>query len=401
MPDHLESDLAARNAVDRFARSLRESRVRLPGRSVHLKDLGDVRLRRQIVRWMGREYHEVTPGILEALRSALRDDDWEVRVSALLVCARLRAAALRSAMREATLPAPNQHGLSDRDVRLLVAARIIAVEALGSANADDVDRAQVILRQLADVPRHLVRSVLGLPIDQRDGAWLLLHALSTPYELADPLPKLPAGLTMREGKIWLANAVEMSWVSPHPHLLGGDHTAGARGGDESSVREHTPGRGFFVARFPISAATARQLGLETSTARAHVEGEVSARLASTADAPLVLTYDEAVALCRDLSERGRSIVALPTADELECAARGTDGRRYPWGNGLERLEGRERSPHGIERFAAPAAQWTVTRDGGDVPLVLGGPASPHCAGRAPSRELNAVRSVVRVEVASR
>jgi hypothetical protein len=401
MPDHLESELAARNAVDRFARSLRESRVRMPGRSVHLKDLGDVRLRRQIVRWMGREYHAVTTGILEALRSALRDDDWEVRASAILVCARLRAAALRSAMREAALPAPNQHGLSDRDVRLLVAARIIAVEALGSANADDVDRAQVILQQLADVPRHLVRSVLGLPIDQRDGAWLLLHALSTPYELADPLPTLPSGLTMREGRIWLANAVEMCWVSPQVHLLGGDHTADAQRSAESTVREHTPSRGFFVARFPISAATARQLGLETSTARAHVEGEVAARLASTADAPLVVTYDEAAVLCRDLAERGRAIVALPTADELECAARGTDGRRFPWGNGLERLEGRERSPHGIERFSAPAAQWTVTCDADDVPLVLGGLASPHCAGRAPSRGINAVRPVVRVEIARR
>jgi hypothetical protein len=397
MTEHLESDLAARDAVDRFARSLRETRARMPGRSVHLRDLGDVRLRRQIVRWMGREYHEVTPGIVEALRSALGDDDWEVRMSAILVGARLRAQALRSAMRDASIPSPKQHGLSERDVRLLVAARIVAVEALGSANADDVNRAQVILRQLSDVPRHLVRSVLGLPIDQRDGAWLLLHALSTPYELADPLPELPAGLTMRDGRISLADAIEMCWVSPQPHVLGGDHTNGAHAGGSAPVREHTPGRGFFVARFPLSAATAHQVGLATSPARAHADSEVAARLAQTADAPLAVTYDEAVALCRDLSERARSIVSLPTADELECAARGTDGRRFPWGNGLERLEGRERSPHGIERFATPVAQWTITRDPDDVPLVLGGPASPHCAGRAPSFGFNAVRPVVRIE----
>jgi hypothetical protein len=53
-----------------------------------------------------------------------------------------------------------------------------------------------------------------------------------------------------------------------------------------------------------------------------------------------------------------------------------------------------RSPHGIERFHAPIAQWTKTHDDRGVPLVLGGPLSPHCAGRAPSEGVNGVRPVV-------
>ena len=100
MIDHLESEPAARAAMDRVARDVRERRAWQPRRAVVFKDLGDARMRRQIVRWLGRDYHEANPGILETLRSALKDPDWEVRVSAIIVSARLRAQPLRAAVRE-------------------------------------------------------------------------------------------------------------------------------------------------------------------------------------------------------------------------------------------------------------------------------------------------------------
>ncbi len=91
-----------------------------------------------------------------------------------------------------------------------------------------------------------------------------------------------------------------------------------------------------------------------------------------------MSYEQAVALCEAISRRVGAAVALPNADELECAARGGDGRRYPWGNGLQRLTGHERSPHGIERFVVPVAQWTVSTDAAGAPLAMGGPAAPRC-----------------------
>jgi formylglycine-generating enzyme required for sulfatase activity len=39
-----------------------------------------------------------------------------------------------------------------------------------------------------------------------------------------------------------------------------------------------------------------------------------------------------VAFCKWLSRSGGSVYRLPTEAEWEVAARGTDGRRYPWGN---------------------------------------------------------------------
>ena len=397
MIDHIESEPAARAAVDRVARDVRERRGWQPHRTTAFKDLGDARMRRQIVRWLGREYHEASPAILETLRAALADADWEVRASAIIISARVRAKALRGDVRETALPSANQHGLSDRDARVLVASRIIAAESLASADPDDMDRAQVILRQLSDAPRHLVRSVLGLSVEQHDGAWLMLHALSTPNELADPFPTpLPPGVTLQDQHAWLGGIVELCWVSPQPHILGGDHLQREHPGAPACVREHSPEGGFFIARRPLSATAALQLGLGPFPRPSPSDPSLTARLAETPDPPLAVTYDEALTLCENISARLAATVTLPTADELECAARGTDGRRFPWGNGLERVDGRVRSPHGVERFAAPVAQWTTTFDEHRVPMVLGGPMSPHCAGRSPSLALNGVRPVVRV-----
>ena len=397
MIEHLESEPDARAAVGRVASETRERRKWLPSRSVAFKDLGDARMRRQIVRWLGRDYQEATPKIIETLQSALTDADWEVRASAIIVSARIRAKPLRSAVRETVLPTAQQHGLTERDIRVLVASRIIASESLASANPDDMDRAQVILRQLSDAPRHLVRSVLGLSVEQRDAAWLMLHSLATPNEVAEPMPSpLPAGLALRDGSAWLSGVVELCWVSPQPHLLGGDHLQLEPNGAARDLREHTPAGGFFIARKPLSAAAALQVGLGPFPALPLTDTALAARLADTPDPPLVVTHDEALTLCEQISARTGAVVSLPTADELECAARGTDGRRFPWGNGLERIDLRARSPHGIERFAAPAAQWTATRDEERVPLVMGGVHSPHCAGRSPSVAVNAVRPVVRI-----
>ncbi len=53
------------------------------------------------------------------------------------------------------------------------------------------------------------------------------------------------------------------------------------------------------------------------------------------DYPVVgITIDAAAAYCDWLGARLEKIVRLPTADEWEKAARGVDGRTYPWGYGF-------------------------------------------------------------------
>jgi len=111
------------------------------------------------------------------------------------------------------------------------------------------------------------------------------------------------------------------------------------------------------------------------------------------DMPVVgITADDAASYCRWRSEQAGATVRLPTEEEWEKAARGTEGRAFPWGNGWEPAyaacpatwpgpwpppvgyAGYDCSPFGVCDLAGGVREWTATMAPGRTPrqVVRGG-----------------------------
>lgn len=125
---------------------------------------------------------------------------------------------------------------------------------------------------------------------------------------------------------------------------------------------------FFIGRVPVTVATwaefARDLGRPVPTA--------------SPDHPIDgVAWADANRFCRWLSERMARSIRLPTETEWERAARGGDGREYPWGDTYE--PGRANladicrggttpvgsfpagaSPFGVLDLAGNVDEWTAT-----------------------------------------
>lgn len=104
---------------------------------------------------------------------------------------------------------------------------------------------------------------------------------------------------------------------------GGEFTMGRDEGDEYERPAHRETlKAFFIDTYEVTCGDYEKFVKEDS----HPAPQGSPCLAGARKPVTGVTWDDAVAFCHWRFKR------LPTEQEWEFAARGTDGRRYPWGN---------------------------------------------------------------------
>lgn len=190
-------------------------------------------------------------------------------------------------------------------------------------------------------------------------------------------------------------------LAAHVHLPASEYLLGEPG--EERVVEIAA---VSIGAFPVTTALVREwvslTGTEVATgARARFE------VPELDDHPATgLTYDEAERFCRWAAGELAAPVRLPTGDEWEAAARGADGRPWPWGasfderrcNSAEALMGSTMpvgrypdgaSPFGARDMAGNVWEWVDEPADGGWRAVRGGCWLDHAWGVRACRSLAA------------
>jgi hypothetical protein len=339
--------------------SLKQWKQQHPGKSAFFLLAGNSHNKLQILRRLAQERRASNEHIDDVLRTAFGDGDWEVRLTALVVAARLRADGLVDEAVKLRLPEDTADGVNVDERRMLRTIQLCAIELLQGAQVPPMSESAPDSK--AAMRDHLLRCLAGEPVRYHEKAFLYLHSLITPLPAEVMAPaSLPRGIVRSaDGYLLESPALPLCWVPPVEHWLGEELPRLPLPNPIRSVRSG----GFFMVREPLASGPC--------------------------------DYATALEQCRGLAAATGLEVRLPGADEWEMAARGPDGRRFPWGNNARSEQRFGESPWGMADAVGRVAQWTSSEQGGDV-VVCGGRDQWVCAMRAPAARasLHAVRIVI-------
>ncbi len=196
-------------------------------------------------------------------------------------------------------------------------AFINVAENLGLAAGDAEDMVDLYLEEIDGLapppPPPPVVKIAPRVAAQEPAAASASTAVATPVDVANEHLRFP--------RFSSTVGAEMLLVPSGSFQMGSDAPDAAP--NEQPVTPVTLGR-FYLSRHPITNAQYEMF--DSSHARKRAPG------AGDRHPVVYVSSAEAVKFCQWLSSRERRRYRLPTEAEWEYAARGTDGRKYPWGS---------------------------------------------------------------------
>jgi formylglycine-generating enzyme required for sulfatase activity len=149
------------------------------------------------------------------------------------------------------------------------------------------------------------------------------------------------------------------------------------GGDE--IPQHSLGiSDFYIMRYPVTNAQ-YLLFVQATNHRVPLYWKNGTFIPAQPEMPVVgVSFADALDFCRWAGEQTNLPIRLPTESEWEKAARGTDGRLYPWGNQWEasrcnsseskigapspigKFSPQGDSPYGIADMAGNVQEWCMS-----------------------------------------
>lgn len=154
----------------------------------------------------------------------------------------------------------------------------------------------------------------------------LVETVSSPP--AQTPPAAPDRLTLTTPFV-----MEFVRVSAGPFLLGSDPLKDKAAQDDEQPQHAVELPEFYIGKYPVTnaqfAAFLRAAGYKAASDKWQ-SGQFPQ--GGTTHPATHLSWYDAVAFCRWFSQQSGSLVRLPTEAEWEKAARGIDGRIYPWGD---------------------------------------------------------------------
>ncbi len=335
--------------------------------------------RRNILRWIIHDYKEANQNILNLLEKALIDKDWEVRMSAVIACARFRATSLYHQAKAAEVPSTGRSGLNAEERGILGAIKALSLKLIQGTPIPPP------LTAFPNSPQarrdYILRGIMEEATDFYHNSLLLIVALSDPIYPPKLPENLPKGVVNKEQQFFLEKSnIPLSFVPAYTHFIGSSDIP------YHPVQLKKVENGFFISKFPIRITELETIMPTKSPKKGSHEH-------------WLCKLEEAEAFCQRLSDLEGVKIILPNNMLWEMAARGHNGRFYPWGLTYDPKMLHRSSPWQLEQSVGFSGEWTSSQNKKGDNVIMGKSERFRCADMhfAPSTEHFALRIMIALE----